>query len=161
MADITMPKMGFDMTEGTIVRWLKKVGDDVKKGDAIAEIETDKVTIEIEAFDGGKLTQIVADEGAVVPVGDPIAILDGPAGAAAPGSPAVQAAEAQPPQSALAVAESEAPHPGTPATAPGGTQPAPRPGDEQDLRPGYGSDEQPEDFVPGAPEVNPTGAPRD
>ncbi len=152
MADITMPKMGFDMTEGTIVRWLKKVGDDVKKGDAIAEIETDKVTIEIEAFDSGKLTQIIADEGAVVPVGNQIAVLDGPAaatvGAAAPTNGAAQAADAQSPQSALAVAESDA------------SQPATKFGDVQDLRPGYGSDEQPEDFEPGAPEVNPTGSPR-
>ncbi len=56
MADITMPKMGFDMTEGTIVRWIKKVGDQIKKGEPIAEIETDKVTIEIEAFASGTLT---------------------------------------------------------------------------------------------------------
>src|SRR5690348_10232450 len=81
MAEITMPKMGFDMQEGTIVRWLKQVGDEIHKGEPIAEIETDKVTIEIEAFESGKLTKIVADEGAVVPVGDPIAILDGEEGA--------------------------------------------------------------------------------
>ncbi|MBA3947490.1 MAG: 2-oxo acid dehydrogenase subunit E2 [Herpetosiphonaceae bacterium] len=156
MADITMPKMGFDMTEGTIVRWLKKVGDDVKKGDAIAEIETDKVTIEIEAFDSGKLTQIVADEGTVVPVGTPIAVLDGPAaapaGTSAPVNGATQAADAQPPQSALATAESD--------VSSGASKPAAQFGDMQDLRPGYGSDEQPEDFVPGAPEMNPTGSPR-
>ena len=85
MADITMPKMGFDMTEGTIVRWLKNVGDDVEKGEAIAEIETDKVTIEIEAFAAGKLTEIVAGEGSVVPVGDRIAVLGG-ADAASPGA---------------------------------------------------------------------------
>ncbi len=84
MADITMPKMGFDMTEGTIVRWLKKVGDDVEKGEAIAEIETDKVTIEIEAFAAGTLTEIVAAEGSVVPVGDRIAVLGGAGAAAAP-----------------------------------------------------------------------------
>ncbi|MDP9311273.1 MAG: 2-oxo acid dehydrogenase subunit E2 [Chloroflexota bacterium] len=77
MADITMPKMGFDMTEGTIVRWLKQVGDEVKKGEPIAEIETDKVTIEIEAFSGGTLSKIVAEEGAVVPVGGTIAVLGG------------------------------------------------------------------------------------
>ncbi|HEX6292852.1 MAG TPA: dihydrolipoamide acetyltransferase family protein [Herpetosiphonaceae bacterium] len=75
MAEVTMPKMGFDMTEGTIVRWLKQVGDEVKKGEPIAEIETDKVTIEIESFSSGTLTKIVAEEGAVVPVGQPIAIL--------------------------------------------------------------------------------------
>ena len=84
MADITMPKMGFDMTEGTIVRWLKNVGDDVEKGEAIAEIETDKVTIEIEAFAAGTLTEIVAAEGSVVPVGDRIAVLGGAGAAAAP-----------------------------------------------------------------------------
>ena len=89
MADITMPKMGFDMQEGTIVRWLKKVGDEVKKGDSIAEIETDKVTIEIEAFASGTLTQIVADEGAVVPVGATIAIMVG-VGEAAVELPAAQ-----------------------------------------------------------------------
>src|SRR5919199_1339359 len=97
MPNITMPKMGFDMEEGTIVRWLKKVGDEVKKGEPIAEIETDKVTIEIEAFDSGKLTKIVADEGAVVPVGQPIAVLDGegegapaPQAAAGPETPSAQ-----------------------------------------------------------------------
>lgn len=83
MADITMPKMGFDMEQGTIVRWLKNVGDKIEKGQAIAEIETDKVTIEIESFAAGTLTKIVADEGAVVPVGGVIAELDGPSGAAA------------------------------------------------------------------------------
>ena len=62
MADITMPKMGFDMEEGTLVRWLKKVGDTVKKGEPIAEIETDKVTIEIEAFSGGTITELVAED---------------------------------------------------------------------------------------------------
>ena len=80
MADITMPKMGFDMEQGTIVRWLKNVGDKIEKGQAIAEIETDKVTIEIESFSSGTLTKIVAEEGAVVPVGDVIAELDGPSG---------------------------------------------------------------------------------
>jgi pyruvate dehydrogenase E2 component (dihydrolipoamide acetyltransferase) len=104
MADITMPKMGFDMTEGTIVRWLKQVGDEIKKGEPIAEIETDKVTIEIEAFDSGTLSKIVADEGAVVPVGDVIAVLggDGAGAAAAPAADSSaqgdQAATAERPQ---------------------------------------------------------------
>jgi pyruvate dehydrogenase E2 component (dihydrolipoamide acetyltransferase) len=84
MADITMPKMGFDMTEGTIVRWLKQVGDEIKKGEPIAEIETDKVTIEIEAFESGTLSELVANEGDLVPVGDVIARLGGNGAAAAP-----------------------------------------------------------------------------
>jgi pyruvate dehydrogenase E2 component (dihydrolipoamide acetyltransferase) len=82
MADITMPKMGFDMEEGTIVRWLKQAGDEVKKGEPIAEIETDKVTIEIEAFESGTISEIVANEGETVPVGGTIAKLGGADGAA-------------------------------------------------------------------------------
>ncbi len=102
MAEITMPKMGFDMQEGTIVKWLKQVGDEVKKGEPVAEIETDKVTIEIESFASGKITKIVAEEGAVVPVGGTIAILDGDgdgAGASAETQPgdATQAAVAESP----------------------------------------------------------------
>ena len=73
MAEITMPKMGFDMTEGTIVRWLKKVGDFVNKGEAVAEIETDKVTIEIESFVSGTLSEIVSPAGSRTAVGGVIA----------------------------------------------------------------------------------------
>ena len=57
--NITMPQMGFDMTEGTIANWLKNEGDPVLKGDPIAEIETDKTTIQIEAFASGVLAKIV------------------------------------------------------------------------------------------------------
>jgi predicted deacylase len=53
--EMIMPQMGYDMTEGTLLRWLKNVGDQVERGEPIAEIETDKVTIEIEAFDSGVL----------------------------------------------------------------------------------------------------------
>ncbi|MCX6015617.1 MAG: dihydrolipoamide acetyltransferase family protein [Chloroflexales bacterium] len=82
MADITMPKMGFDMTEGTIVRWLKKVGDFVNKGEAVAEIETDKVTIEIESFVSGTLSEIISPAGSRTPVGGVIARTSDGAGAA-------------------------------------------------------------------------------
>ncbi len=84
MADITMPKMGFDMTEGLIVRWLKKVGDHVNKGEAIAEIETDKVTIEIESFVSGTISEILAPEGSRTPVGGVIARTGDGATASAP-----------------------------------------------------------------------------
>ena len=87
MADITMPKMGFDMTEGTIVRWIKKVGDHVNKGEAVAEIETDKVTIEIESFVSGTIAEIVTPEGSRVPVGGVIARTGSAGGATA--TPAV------------------------------------------------------------------------
>lgn len=102
MAEITMPKMGFDMEEGTLVRWLKKVGDAVKKGEPIAEIETDKVTIEIESFSAGTLTKLVAEEGQTVPVGDTIAVLDGEEAGAAQGDGASQDG---PPEQAAAVSE--------------------------------------------------------
>ncbi len=82
MPDITMPKMGFDMQEGTIVRWLKQPGDEVRRGEPIAEIETDKVTIEIEAFAAGTLTEIVVREGQTAPVNAVIARLAGDDGAA-------------------------------------------------------------------------------
>lgn len=81
MAEITMPKMGFDMTEGTIVRWLKKVGDFVNKGEAVAEIETDKVTIEIESFVSGTLSEIVSPAGSRTAVGGVIARTSDGAGA--------------------------------------------------------------------------------
>jgi pyruvate dehydrogenase E2 component (dihydrolipoamide acetyltransferase) len=77
-SNVTMPKMGYDMTEGKILRWLKKEGDTVNKGDAVAEIETDKVSIEIEAFAGGVLAKILHGENETVPVGDPIAIIAEP-----------------------------------------------------------------------------------
>ena len=70
---VVMPKMGYDMTEGKIVRWLKHEGDSVQKGEPIAEIETDKVNIQIEAFTSGTLQKILASEGESVPVGQPIA----------------------------------------------------------------------------------------
>jgi pyruvate dehydrogenase E2 component (dihydrolipoamide acetyltransferase) len=72
-----MPKMGDAMEEGTLLKWLKSEGDDVSEGDAIAEIETDKVTMELEAEDEGTLAQLIADEGQEVPVGEAIAFIQG------------------------------------------------------------------------------------
>jgi pyruvate dehydrogenase E2 component (dihydrolipoamide acetyltransferase) len=73
---ITMPKLGYDMTEGKVVSWLKSVGDRVGRGDVIAEIETEKTTVEMEATAAGTLVEIVQEAGVAVPVGDPIAYLD-------------------------------------------------------------------------------------
>ena len=75
---LMMPKMGFDMEQGKIVRWLKQEGDAVKRGEKVAEIETEKVTIEVENFDDGILHTIVAQEGEEVPVGHPIAVVAQP-----------------------------------------------------------------------------------
>ncbi|MFL2673525.1 MAG: dihydrolipoamide acetyltransferase family protein [Dehalococcoidia bacterium] len=73
ITEVTMPSMGADMTEGTIVKWLKKEGDEVKRGDKLAEIETDKTVVEMESYGEGILKKIVVGEGQVVPVGDLIA----------------------------------------------------------------------------------------
>ena len=75
---VIMPQMGYDMREGTVVRWHKREGDDVARGDILAEIETDKATVEMEAFSPGILGKIVAEEGRTVPVGDPIAVIVSP-----------------------------------------------------------------------------------
>src|ERR671910_2958223 len=72
-----MPKMGDAMEEGTLLQWLKSEGEEVSEGDPIAEIETDKVTMELEAEDEGTLAQLIADEGQDVPVGEAIAFIQG------------------------------------------------------------------------------------
>ncbi|MGQ9500842.1 MAG: dihydrolipoamide acetyltransferase family protein [Anaerolineae bacterium] len=72
---LTMPKMGFDMAEGTLVQWLKKEGDTLAEGDVIAIIETDKANVEVTAFRSGVLRKILVESGTVVPVGEPIAII--------------------------------------------------------------------------------------
>ncbi len=78
MADVIMPKMGDAMTEGKILKWRKRPGDPVAKGEPIAEIETDKVNVDIEAEEGGVLLQILVDEGASAPVGANIAVIGAP-----------------------------------------------------------------------------------
>lgn len=72
---VTMPKLGFDMAEGTLVRWIKAEGDSVEKGDVIAEIETDKATVEVESGFGGVMYRHLAEEGTALPVNAPIAIV--------------------------------------------------------------------------------------
>ncbi|MGB3712933.1 MAG: dihydrolipoamide acetyltransferase family protein [Candidatus Promineifilaceae bacterium] len=72
---IVMPKLGFDMREGVLVSWLKDLGDSIAKGEVVAEIESDKATLELEAQSGGTLLHFLADEGAVVPIGGNLAIV--------------------------------------------------------------------------------------
>ena len=76
MQDVTMPNLGYDMEEGKVVSWLKKVGDHVDRGEVLAEIETDKTTVEMEAMATGTLAEIVAEEGSTVAVGAVIARLE-------------------------------------------------------------------------------------
>jgi pyruvate dehydrogenase E2 component (dihydrolipoamide acetyltransferase) len=105
MAEVIMPKMGDAMTEGRILAWRKRDGDRVSKGEVVAEIETDKVNVEIEAEASGVL-HIAVPEGQVVPVGQVIAYINGPPAGAreappAPETPAQKpeaAAPAPPPQ---------------------------------------------------------------
>jgi pyruvate dehydrogenase E1 component beta subunit len=100
---ILMPALSPTMTEGKLARWLKSVGDEVHAGDVIAEIETDKATMEVEAVDEGKLARILVTEGTeAVPVNTPIAVLasngeDITAEAAAPAPPPVVAKAPAPP----------------------------------------------------------------
>jgi len=75
MPNVIMPKMGDAMEEGTLLRWLKQVGDEIAVGDPLAEIETDKVSLEIEATEAGVLSKTYVEEGATVPIGTPIAAI--------------------------------------------------------------------------------------
>ncbi len=78
MAEImTMPKLGFDMAEGTLIQWVKKEGEEVKKGDLLAEIETDKATVEVESLYDGTIRKLLVSAGSIVPVNDAIAVIGG------------------------------------------------------------------------------------
>jgi pyruvate dehydrogenase E2 component (dihydrolipoamide acetyltransferase) len=74
---ITMPKLGFDMQEGTLVRWVKNEGETINKGDVLAEIETDKATVEVESSAAGVVRRLLVDPGAIVPIGAAIAVIGG------------------------------------------------------------------------------------
>ena len=75
--EVTMPNLGYDMEEGKLVSWLKAVGDRVERGEPIAEVETDKTTVEMEAMSAGTLAEIVTEAGDVVAVGAVIAYIEG------------------------------------------------------------------------------------
>src|SRR5436189_5643687 len=77
MPEIQMPKLSDTMTEGTLVAWKKKKGDQVSAGEVLAEIETDKATMEWEAPEDGTVTEIYVEEGGKVNVGDKIAVIGG------------------------------------------------------------------------------------
>src|SRR5688572_2876285 len=123
--NILMPALSPTMEKGNLAKWLKKEGDKVAPGDVIAEIETDKATMEVEAIDEGTLAKIVVPEGAQdVPVNQLIAVLatgseDAKAVAASGGAaaPAPKPAEA-PKAEAPTVAEPAAPAPAAAAPAP-------------------------------------------
>ena len=131
---VVMPKLGFDMREGELVGWIKQIGEQVNKGDIVAEIESDKATLELESQVSGVLLATLYEPGAVVGVGENLAIV-GEAGedisgltsgaAAAPAESAAPAAE----EAAPAAAETAAPAAAAPAAAnnefPGGVKATP------------------------------------
>src|SRR5690242_6195403 len=129
--NILMPALSPTMEKGNLAKWLKKEGDAVKPGDVIAEIETDKATMEVEAVDEGTLAKIVVPEGtADVPVNQLIAVLAGEgedakaaASAAGSGAPAPKAAE-PPKAQPKSETKAEAPRPEAPKAPPA---PAPAP----------------------------------
>src|SRR5205809_4304264 len=96
--ELKMPALSPTMEEGTLAKWLVKEGDEVKSGDILAEIETDKATMEFEAVDEGKITKILVPEGTDgVKVGAPIALLAGDGESVnAPASPAPSAEAPKP-----------------------------------------------------------------
>jgi pyruvate dehydrogenase E2 component (dihydrolipoamide acetyltransferase) len=118
MTEFVMPKLGADMAGGKLVAWRKKPGDAVKRGDIVAEVETEKGVIEVEVFADGVVEKLLVDPGAGVPVGTPLAtIRDTGFGPATP----VPGAPASPPAAPRAAppAAPDVPTPAPPAPAPG------------------------------------------
>jgi pyruvate dehydrogenase E2 component (dihydrolipoamide acetyltransferase) len=101
MSELSMPRLSDTMQEGTITRWLKKAGDEVKKGEVLAEVETDKANMEIESYESGTLEQILIQEGEAAQVGQPIAFIGSGGGAPKAAQKAAPRAEAQVVQSAF------------------------------------------------------------
>jgi pyruvate dehydrogenase E2 component (dihydrolipoamide acetyltransferase) len=85
--DVTMPRLSDSMEEGTVLRWMKSVGDEVKRGDELVEIETDKANMTYEATDEGVLLEILAEEGSTLPIGEPIARIGEAGEASSNGAP--------------------------------------------------------------------------
>ena len=128
ISEVTMPAMGADMTEGTIAKWLVAEGEKVDRGDKLAEIETDKTVVEMEAYAEGLLRKIIVEEGSLVQVGTVIAYIGDAADdvpeAAAPAAEASKTEEADPvsapatPASAPAPVQQVAPAPASTPAAP-------------------------------------------
>lgn len=135
MVDVFMPRLSDTMEEGTLAQWLKGVGDSVSKGDILAEIETDKATMDLEAYDEGILEQLLIEEGATVPIGEPIAIIGDGSGTQSAAPTAGQSGQPGPGEAA---APADQPTQAAP-TAPASPAPAAAPSE-----PGTASDQEPE-----------------
>jgi pyruvate dehydrogenase E2 component (dihydrolipoamide acetyltransferase) len=121
MPIITMPKLSDTMVEGTIARWKKKQGDTIEMGDILAEVETDKATMEMEAFDEGLLKEIYVGDGGVAKVGEKVALILGEgetaeAPSAAPAAKADLTTAAKPAEAAATPAPAAAAPPAAPGT---------------------------------------------
>ena len=118
MPIVTMPKLSDTMVEGTLVKWVKAKGDKVEVGDILAEVETDKATMEMESFDDGTLSELYVAEGGIIKVGDKIALIlaDGETADTAPAAQSTPAAE-KPKASAPAAKTPLAPAPRAAAPA--------------------------------------------
>src|SRR5712691_11605975 len=148
---VTLPKLGFDMTEGTFVNWVKKPGDSVKAGDVIAEIESDKATIEVESTASGTLLKTLVQPGQMVQVGAPIAEISAEGGEVAnvdkAGPAKAETKEAKESKEAPKEAAKEAPKEAQPAKAPAQATPN---GSNKDNAPAPTGVSQGEEFPGGA-----------
>ncbi|MFF2083266.1 dihydrolipoamide acetyltransferase family protein [Nocardia sp. NPDC058176] len=103
MPDIIMPRLSDTMEDGVVSSWLKQVGDRITRGEIVAEIETDKALMELEAYDDGVLERILAEPGARIPIGEPIAVIgDGLGGSVSAGGAAESSSAARQKTSPLA-----------------------------------------------------------
>src|SRR5919108_4786120 len=142
--DVLMPQMGESIAEGTLSKWLKKVGDEVKRDEPLFEISTDKVDAEIPAPAAGTLAEIKVQEGQTVPVQTLVAVLETeagaiaskPASAPAPAAPKPEAPRTEAPKPAPAPAP--APTPAPRASAPGPQPPPPAPAPAPVMKTGDG-----------------------
>jgi len=120
VTEVVMPSMGADMTEGAIARWIKTEGDEISRGDILAEVETDKAVVEMEAYGNGILRQVIIGEGVTVPVGQVIAIIaDADEEIPSVDAPVAEAAP-EPAAAPVPVAAQAAPEPVAAAAAPAG-----------------------------------------
>lgn len=131
---IVMPKLGFDMREGVLVGWLKQVGDPIAKGDVVAEIESDKATLELEAQVAGILLQTLEEAGAIVPIGANLAIVgaegEDVSGLVSAEPEAVAETKAEPAAAAAEALAAEAPAPAAAAAPDAVAAPSASVGDE-------------------------------
>lgn len=118
MSEVIMPRLSDTMEEGELAKWLKNIGDPVKKGESLAEIETDKATMDLEAFEDGVLEQQLVAEGTIVPIGQPVAVIGDGSGASA-STPAAPTAEAPASAAGAAAPAAEAPAPAAETSAAG------------------------------------------